>query len=357
MEEVTYLRYLKWIVMTSKYVDNHSEAPASDGFQTCHPLKAHSCRSKKNDNPGVGQYQSTRYCNVKALWRHKLYIVEQKKHFQLKLANECTYPVWPVVVSGHGTPPLTTTPFTLEPGESASIFTPASWSGQLWARTLCSYDLTGRFNCLTGDCGTGSEECASVQTVPPETVAMFNMSGNGGLDFYGVSAMSGYNLAILVVPQGDDEGNCMATACVNAPEGPYETGVTCNVTCFAFGDPRNFCSRAYAPPGTCKPSYYSLYFGSKCPWAYRYVDDIGKEKSRAFACSRADYRITFCPHPSLATGHKVAAGAGTQPSSAGKTKRVIVIVLVVAIMFLSGYVDAFNLRFGYLQGHSMTETL
>ncbi|KAK3041166.1 hypothetical protein RJ639_028645, partial [Escallonia herrerae] len=32
MEEVTYLRYLKWIVMTSKYVDNHSEAPASDAM-------------------------------------------------------------------------------------------------------------------------------------------------------------------------------------------------------------------------------------------------------------------------------------------------------------------------------------
>ncbi|KAK3000170.1 hypothetical protein RJ639_023435 [Escallonia herrerae] len=220
----------------------------------------------------------------------------------LKLSNECTYTVWPAVVSGRGTPPLTTTIFMLEPGESATLLIPASWSGQLWARTLCSYDLTGRFHCLTGDCGTGSEECASVQTFPPVTVAMFNMSGNGGLNFYGVSAARGYNLAILVVPQGDDEGNCMATACVDAPDGPPERGGAWTTSCFAFGDPENCCSGAYAPSGTCKPSYYSSYFGSSCPWAYRYEDDDGKEKNRAFACSLAEYHITFCPHPSPAMG-------------------------------------------------------
>ncbi|KAK2979920.1 hypothetical protein RJ640_002181, partial [Escallonia rubra] len=220
----------------------------------------------------------------------------------------------------------------LEPGESASLSIPDSWSGQLWPRTLCSYDLTGRFNCLTGDCGTGSEECSSAQTVPPVTVAMFNTSSDGGLDFYGVSATRGYNLAILVVPHGDDEADCMATACVNAPDDPSETGGGCTTTCFAFGDPKNCCSGAYAPPDTCEPSFYSFYFGSKCPWAYRYVDDDGEEKNRTFACSCADYRITFCPHPSPAMGHKAAAGAGTRPSSAGKNKRVIVIVLVVVVM-------------------------
>ncbi|KAK3005484.1 hypothetical protein RJ639_017258 [Escallonia herrerae] len=89
----------------------------------------------------------------------------------LNLANECTYTVWPAVVSGHRTPPLTTTIFMLEPGESASLLIPPSWSCQLWARTLCSYGLTGRFNCLTGNCGTGSEECPSAQTVSVVTVA------------------------------------------------------------------------------------------------------------------------------------------------------------------------------------------
>ncbi|KAK2979927.1 hypothetical protein RJ640_002188 [Escallonia rubra] len=87
-----------------------------------------------------------------------------------------------------------------------------------------------------------------------------DISDNGGLDFYGVNAMRGYNF-----PQGDDERNCMATTCVNAPDRPSETG------------------RA-------------------CPWAHRYEDDDGKEKNRTFACSLADYHITFCPRPSPATG-------------------------------------------------------
>ncbi|KAK3001699.1 hypothetical protein RJ639_020508 [Escallonia herrerae] len=225
----------------------------------------------------------------------------------LKLANECSFTVWPGLVSGHGTPPLSTTTFTLAPGGLASISIPAaSWSGQLWARTLCSYDSTGGFTCLTGDCGTGSAECGGALTVPLATVAKFNMSGNGGLDFYSVSATHGYNLAMLVVPQGDYEGNCMASACVDDLNGgcPSEASSGCTATCFAFGDPKNCCSGDNARPGICKPSEYSLYFGSRCPWAYSYVydEDDEKEKSRAFACSLADYLITFCPRPSLAIG-------------------------------------------------------
>ncbi|KAK3017624.1 hypothetical protein RJ639_004672 [Escallonia herrerae] len=169
---------------------------------------------------------------------------------KLKLENQCSYTVWPRVVSGNGTRPVaTTSTLTLEPGESASIFIPASWFGQLWARTRCSYDFTGRFTCLTGDCDNGSAECDPAQTVPPVTVAEFNISGNAGLDFYGVSAPRGYNLAMLVVPQSDGEANCMATACVNGPNGgcPYETSGSCNTTCFAFGDPKNCCNGGYVP--------------------------------------------------------------------------------------------------------------
>ncbi|KAK3000788.1 hypothetical protein RJ639_021454 [Escallonia herrerae] len=97
---------------------------------------------------------------VVVYWRHCVEEMAGVYSTSLNLANECTYTVWPAMVSGHGTPPLTTTIFMLEPGESASLSIPPSWSGQLWARTLCSYGLTGRFNCLTGDYGTGSEECA-----------------------------------------------------------------------------------------------------------------------------------------------------------------------------------------------------
>ncbi|KAK2975907.1 hypothetical protein RJ640_027541, partial [Escallonia rubra] len=205
---------------------------------------------------------------------------------------------WPRVVPGNGSQPLTaTTTLTLEPGESASIFIPATWYGQIWACTRCSYDFTGGFTCLTGNFDTGSAECDSAQTVPPVTVAEFNISGNGVLDFYGVSATRGYNSAMLVVSLSDGEANCMATACVNGPNAgfSYETSGSCTTTCFAFGDPKSCCSGAYVPRGVCKPS--------ECPWApsYVYDENDGKKKNRAFACSMADYLITFCPHPSLAT--------------------------------------------------------
>ncbi|KAK3037172.1 hypothetical protein RJ639_031059 [Escallonia herrerae] len=81
------------------------------------------------------------------------------------------------------------------------------------------------------------------------------MGGNGGLDFFSVSATHGYNLAMLVVPQGDCEGNCMASACVNDPNGGLssETGSARSTTCFAFGNPKKFCSGAYARPGAGTP--------------------------------------------------------------------------------------------------------
>ncbi|KAK2976361.1 hypothetical protein RJ640_014192 [Escallonia rubra] len=142
-------------ICTSKPSSPESDCPDHDAIPTkdiSNSVKDNVNPAKDNDKPTqvevVGVYSTS-----------------------LNLSNECTYTVWPVVVSGHGTPPLTTTIFMLEPGESASFLILPSWSGQLWARTLCSYGLTGRFNCLTGDCGTGSEECASAQTVPPVTEA------------------------------------------------------------------------------------------------------------------------------------------------------------------------------------------
>ncbi|KAK3001705.1 hypothetical protein RJ639_020514 [Escallonia herrerae] len=266
---------------------------------------------------------------------------------RLKLANECSYTIWPGVVSGRGTPPLstTTTSFTLEPGESASIFIPAGpWSGQIWARTLCSYDYTGRFTCLTGDCGTGSAECASAQTVPPVTVAKFNMSGNGGLGLYVVSSSLGYNLGILVVPHGGRGGDCMATGCVNDVQGgcESETRDACNRTCFAFGVLKYCCSgAAHTRPESCKLSPYSLYLKSRCPYVfdyYMYADT--RNNTRRFACISADYAITFCPHPSSV---KSLTKAVSRPSGATKIKRVIVIVAVVVTTVTTILLIVFNI--------------
>lgn len=107
------------------------------------------------------------------------------------ITNQCNYPVWAGLLSGAGTPPLPTTGFGLESGQSNSVYMPPSWSGRVWGRTLCSTDSTGRFSCVTGDCGSGTVECNGSGATPPATLAEFTLNGANGMDFYDVSLVDG----------------------------------------------------------------------------------------------------------------------------------------------------------------------
>ncbi|PHT49973.1 Thaumatin-like protein 1 [Capsicum baccatum] len=135
------------------------------------------------------------------------------------LVNQCNYKVWPGILSGAGIAQLAPTGFLLNPGQSVSFPVPTGWSGRLWGRTFCSQDSsTGKFACGTGDCSSGTLECSGTGAAPPVTVAEFTLNGAGGLDFYDVSLVDGYNLPILVSPQGGTGvggvGNCSTTGCV-----------------------------------------------------------------------------------------------------------------------------------------------
>lgn len=231
------------------------------------------------------------------------------------LVNQCSYTVWPGILSGAGTPQLSTTGFPLNPGQSTSIPVPEGWSGRLWGRTLCGQDpTTGKFTCVTGDCGSGTVECAGGGPAPPATLAEFTLNGAGGLDFYDVSLVDGYNLPMLVAPQGGSGGNCTTTGCVSDLNSgcPSElrlsssgSSVACKSACEAFGDPQYCCSGAYGNPQTCQPTSYSQYFKSECPRAYSYAYDDG---TSTFTCAAADYVISFCPTPAAS---KKSAGSET----------------------------------------------
>lgn len=233
------------------------------------------------------------------------------------LVNQCSYTVWPGILSGAGTAPLSSTGFALNRGESVPISVPAGWSGRLWGRTLCTQDAsTGTFTCVTGDCGSGTIECDGAGATPPATLAEFTLNGANGLDFYDVSLVDGYNLPMLVVPQGGTGGNCSSTGCVVDLSGacPSELKITggegggpvaCKSACEAFGDPQYCCSGAYGSPDTCKPSFYSQFFKSACPRAYSYAYD---DSSSTFTCASADYVISFCPTP--ASSQKSLGGPG-----------------------------------------------
>lgn len=221
------------------------------------------------------------------------------------ITNKCSNTIWPGILSNAGTDQLPTTGFALNSGDSNTFSVPTSWSGRLWGRTLCSQDpTTGKFTCLTGDCGSSAVECSGGGAAPPATLAEFTLNGAGGLDFYDVSFVDGYNLPMTVVPEGGTGGNCTTTGCeVDLNAGcPSELkvtasdeGVACKSACEAFGDPQYCCSGAYATPDTCKPSSYSQFFKNACPKAYSYAYDDG---TSTFTCASANYLITFCPSPS-----------------------------------------------------------
>ncbi|KAI3798830.1 hypothetical protein L1987_34111 [Smallanthus sonchifolius] len=265
------------------------------------------------------------------------------------LTNQCNYPVWPGLLSGAGTPPLPTTGFPLQPTQSNSISIPPSWSGRMWGRRLCSTDSTGRFSCVTGDCGSGTVECNGGGAAPPATLAEFTLNGANGMDFYDVSLVDGYNLPMMVVPQGESSGNCNVTGCVadlnkNCPaelrltgSGDVDECVACRSACEAFGDPMYCCSGAYSTPQTCNPTSYSEYFKTACPSAYSYAYDDG---TSTFTCSSANYVITFCPTPANSrktTGVNQSAeisGSGSSANAFGVFSVTVIAFILTSVWWL-----------------------
>ncbi|KAK4795151.1 hypothetical protein SAY86_013145 [Trapa natans] len=224
------------------------------------------------------------------------------------VVNKCNYMVWPGILSNAGEPALSTTGFALQKGQSRTISAPAGWGGRFWGRTHCTEDpTTGNFSCLTGDCSSSKLECSGGGAAPPATLAEFKLDGSGGLDFFDVSLVDGYNLPMLVVPQGGSGANCTSTGCVadlivSCPselrvtaEGEFGgRGVACQSACGAFQQPQYCCSGSYGSPDTCRPSQYSAAFKSACPRAYSYAYD---DRTSTFTCASADFVITFCPSP------------------------------------------------------------
>ncbi|XP_062210553.1 thaumatin-like protein 1b [Phragmites australis] len=256
------------------------------------------------------------------------------------MTNNCGYTVWPGLLSGAGTAPLSTTGFALAHGASATVDAPAKWSGRMWARTLCATDAaTGKLSCATGDCGSSSVQCNGGGAAPPATLAEFTLDGSGGLDFFDVSLVDGYNLPMLIVPHGAgggngsaDAGKCMATGCLVDLNGacPVDLrvmaaatsagasvggggAVACRSACEAFGTAQYCCSGAYGSPNTCRPSTYSQFFKNACPRAYSYAYD---DSTSTFTCAAGtNYAITFCPSTTSGkySGENPQA-AGVQPT-------------------------------------------
>ncbi|XP_059647489.1 thaumatin-like protein 1b isoform X2 [Cornus florida] len=232
-------------------------------------------------------------------------VISEVHSTSFTIINKCRRTVWPGILTGADRPVLTPTGFTLKSGKSKTLSVPHAWSGRLWGRTHCSRDSTGKFSCVTGDCGSGKIECAGSGAIPPATLAEFTLNGDQGLDFYDVSLVDGYNLPMLVVAKGGTRGGCSSTGCLvdlngvcpaglRVARGNGSASVACKSACEAFGDPQYCCSGAYSTPDTCPPSPYSVFFKHACPRSYSYAYD---DKTSTFTCAGADYIIIFCPSP------------------------------------------------------------
>ncbi|XP_027362689.1 thaumatin-like protein 1b [Abrus precatorius] len=243
-----------------------------------------------------------------------------------KVENKCSHPVWPGILSGIGTLPVSTTGFTLQRGESKIIPVPPGWSGLLWGRTFCSHDFTGKFSCITGDCGSSTIECSGGKAAPPVTLVEFTLNGTGdGLDFFDVSLVEGFNLPVKVEPRG---GKCSWTGCaVNLEACPTDLkvmrgseSVACKSTCQSF-DNSKFCCET---PEKCKSSSYSEFFKSRCPRAIVYTCDRAASN---FNCAFVDcYTITFCPASSIELGNEnypAASGVHNPGSNDGGSANIL----------------------------------
>ena len=186
--------------------------------------------------------------------------------------------MWTAILSGNGSSLLSTTGFALMPGNSNTLPVPPAWSGRLWGRTLCSLDITGKFYCVTGDCGTSTVECAGGNPAPPITLAEFDFNGTAGLNVYDISLVGGFNLPVKVSPR---DGNCSATGCLT------DLNAACPMELKVIWD-----GESVACKSTCQtePCSSSLFFKTACPGARVYTLD-----NHGFPCPSSDYTVTFCP--------------------------------------------------------------
>nr|AEE63251.1 unknown [Dendroctonus ponderosae] len=215
-------------------------------------------------------------------------------------------PIWVGIQGNTGKEHLANGGFKLAQGESRSLTAADDWGGRFWSRTWCYEDENN--HCHTGDCGN-KVECEGAGGTPPATLIEFTLQGYGGLDYYDISLVDGYNSMASVEPvngQGDGgEYSCKKAQCatqinslcpselqVKSPDGG--SIIACNSACNAFLTEEYCCSGSHSTPETCKSSDwavdYPAIFKSACPDAYSYAYDDHKS---TFTCVASQYNINF----------------------------------------------------------------
>ncbi|XP_073111238.1 thaumatin-like protein 1b [Elaeis guineensis] len=209
--------------------------------------------------------------------------------------NRCNYSVWLGTI-----PSMDLIIFEVPPKNVLLTNADDGWRGRIWLRTHCTTNSSGGFSCLTGDCHSGVESCDGKLAEAPVTLLDFtNFSNNDTLYVYAVNLLHGFNVPVVVQPQGGPSP-CQATGC---PEDikkvcPVELQVTdtngftiaCESECDKYHDPKVCCIDEYGSQDKCHPSGQADMFKRACPLAHTWTYDGG-----IFSCAGADFNITLCP--------------------------------------------------------------
>jgi len=233
---------------------------------------------------------------------------------ELHIHNNCPFVLWPGTLGNWGKEHPARGGFKLNPRESRILTVPMEWGGRVWGRTNC--DETGK--CETGDCGHDIE-CNGKGGIPPVSLAEITFDGWGGIDYYDVSLVDGYNLQIKMEPvegtyrkrPGNDYYDCTVAGCTSDLNSicPNELRITnsegrtiqCMSACMRFNTDEYCCRGAHDTPDKCKstdwPFDYPAIFKRACPDAYSYAYD---DTTSTFTCEGvgpniSSYHVTFCP--------------------------------------------------------------
>jgi len=142
------------------------------------------------------------------------------------IQNQCNEPLW---IGTQGNPLPQNGGWKVEAGGSSQITVPSTLSAaRFWARTKCVYNSLGRLVCQTGDCplpdsyygpNNDGTQCMGIGGLPPYTIAEMTLGGSsGGVDFYDLSLVDGYDIQMSMQPVGGSPSPGLP------PTSPYNCG-------------------------------------------------------------------------------------------------------------------------------------
>ncbi|XP_022919413.1 uncharacterized protein [Onthophagus taurus] len=223
---------------------------------------------------------------------------------EFRIRNNEIGAIWVGILGNANKAPLANGGFVLEANSETSIQAPDDWAGRFWARTWCNYDTQ---YCETGDCGS-KLECNGNGGAPPVSLAEITLRGWGGLDYYDISLVDGYNLKVSMEPINgggvDGDYGCKKAYCdyyINndCPSelqliGSAGYAIGCKSACLAFNTDQYCCRGAHGTPETCRssdwPVNYPQFFKQRCPGAYSYAYD---DTTSTYTCIANGYYIVF----------------------------------------------------------------